>query len=56
MPEKDKYTKETDKRFTLRINQELFSTLEESAKKDKRSIGKQIEFILEQYFYSGHEE
>ena len=56
MCSKDIYTREEDKRFTLRINKELFKLLEESAIKDKRSIGKQIEFIVEQYFQNGSEE
>lgn len=47
MSEKDKYTREEDKRFTLRINKELFAKLEESAKKHKRAIGREIEYILE---------
>lgn len=47
MSEKDKYTREEDKRFTLRINKELFAKLEESARKHKRAIGREIEYILE---------
>lgn len=47
---KDIFTKDTDKRFTLRINKELFALLETAAIKDKRSIGKEIEFIVAQYF------
>lgn len=46
----DKYTREEDKRFTLRIDKELFKKIEEDARVNKRSIGKQIEFVLEQYF------
>jgi len=45
----DKYTREGDKRFTLRIDKDLFKSLEDLAVKDKRSIGKQIEFIIERY-------
>lgn len=47
MSEKDKYTRDEDKRFTLRINKELFAKLEESARKHKRAIGREIEYILE---------
>lgn len=50
MSEKDTYTRESDKRFTLRIEKELFTKIEEAATKDKRSIGREIEFILAQYF------
>ncbi|MGW7931847.1 hypothetical protein ACWEWU_09335 [Staphylococcus xylosus] len=50
MTSSDNYTRETDKRFTLRINKELFSMIEESAKKNKRAVGREIEFILEQYY------
>lgn len=50
MPTNDRYTREGDKRFTLRMNAELFKLVEASAKKDKRSIGRQIEFVLEKYF------
>lgn len=48
----DRYTREEDKRFTLRINKELFEIIETSAKKNKRAIGREIEFILEQHFYN----
>ncbi len=46
----DKYTRENDKRFTLRIDKDLFAILEKSAKDNKRSIGREIEFILDQHF------
>lgn len=49
MSEKDPYTKDTDSRFTLRISTELLNTIREEAKKNKRSAGKQIEFILEEW-------
>ena len=44
----DKFTREGDKRFTLRIEKELFEELTVIAKKNKRAIGRQIEFFLEQ--------
>lgn len=43
----DKFTREEDRRFTLRINKELFAKLEASAKKHKRAIGREIEYLLE---------
>ena len=39
---------EEKKRFTLRIDNKLFEKLENSAKNNKRSITKEIEFIIEQ--------
>lgn len=49
MINKDPYTKETDSRFTLRIPTKLLDIIREEAKKNKRSAGKQIEFILEEW-------
>lgn len=49
MSEKDPFTKESDSRFTLRIPTELLDIIREEAKRNKRSAGKQIEFILEQW-------
>ena len=49
MSEKDTYTREEDTRFTLRIPTKLMDIIREEAKKNKRSAGKQIEFILEQW-------
>ncbi len=46
MSEKDKYTKDTDKRFTLRMDKELFDIVKKSAEKNRRSVAKEIEFIL----------
>ena len=46
MSEKDKYTKDTDKRFTLRMDKELFEIIKKSAVKNRRSVAKEIEFIL----------
>lgn len=50
MSKKDNFTRESDKRFTLRIDKELFKKVENSAKINKRAIGREIEFILEKYF------
>lgn len=52
MVKEDKYTREEDKRFTLRIDKQLFTLVENSAKENKRAVGREIEFILEQYFQS----
>ena len=46
----DRFTRESDKRFTLRIDKELFAKIEQSARKNKRAIGREIEFILEKFF------
>lgn len=56
MSEKDTYTREGDKRFTLRIENELFKKIELVARKDKRAIGREIEFILEDWLKNNHEE
>lgn len=39
-----------EKRFTLRMNRVIFDKVMEQADKNKRSIAKEIEFILEKYF------
>lgn len=46
---KDAYTRDEDSRFTLRINTEILEAIKEEASKNKRSTGKQIEFILENW-------
>ena len=52
MTRKDPYTKEGDSRFTLRISENLLSIIKEEAQRNKRSTGKQIEFILEQWLHN----
>lgn len=47
---KDPQTREGDKRFTLRIDKKLFEKVKQSAQLNKRAIGREIEFILDQYF------
>ena len=37
------------KRFTLRMDLKLFEIIKEEARKNKRSVAMEIEFILEQY-------
>ncbi len=49
MTKQDPYTREEDSRFTLRISTQLLDAIREEAKKNKRSTGKEIEFILEQW-------
>ncbi len=49
MTVKDPYTREGDIRFTLRIPSELMEAIKVEAQKNKRSTGKQIEFILERW-------
>ena len=48
MTKPDKYTREEDTRFTLRINKNLFARLQDIATNNKRSAAKQIEYLLEQ--------
>lgn len=50
MATNDPYTKENDSRFTLRIPTELLERVKAEAQRNKRSTGKQIEFILDQWF------
>lgn len=49
MSKKDAYTRDEDSRFTLRINTEILEAIKKEAQKNKRSTGKQIEFILENW-------
>lgn len=51
MSKNDPYTKEQDSRFTLRIPSDLLEAIKEEAVLNKRSTGKQIEFILEQWLH-----
>lgn len=48
----DKYTKEEETRFTLRIDTELLNKIKTEAERNKRSTAKEIEFMLEDYFRS----
>lgn len=45
----DKFTNESETRFTLRIDTELLNKIKTRAKETKRSTAKEIEFILEQW-------
>lgn len=38
-----------EKRFTLRMNAELFELVKKQSETHKRSIAKEIEFIIEEY-------
>ena len=52
----DKYTKEGYHRFTLRIDENLYAKVKVLAEQDKRSVAKEIEFILEQHYGSKDKE
>lgn len=39
-----------EKRFTLRISNDVFEKVVKSAEENKRSTAKEIEYILEQHF------
>ncbi len=52
----DKYTKDTETRFTLRVDTELLNKVKDDAMKNKRSTAKEIIFILEKYFENNHKE
>lgn len=45
----DKYTREDETRFTLRVNTEILNAIKDIAKNNRRSTAKQIEFILAEY-------
>lgn len=45
------YTKDERTRFTLLLNSELLEKIRVDAEKNKRSTSKQIEFIIEQYYF-----
>ena len=49
MPINVDFTKETDKRFTLRMDAELFNRVSESPKQNGRSVAKEIEQAVEEY-------
>ena len=46
----DKFTRDGETRFTLRINTDLLEKIKEQAYKNKRSTAKEIEIILESFF------
>lgn len=41
-------SKET-KRFTLRVDENIFEKIKEQAEKNKRSVAKEIEYVLEEH-------
>ena len=49
MSKHDPYTKDTEKRFTLRMDRELFDRLERCAKINRRSIAKETETAVAMY-------
>lgn len=42
--------KDTNKRFTLRIDNQIYKTVKESAKENRRSAAKEIEYALSIYY------
>ncbi len=46
----DKYTKDTDKRFTLRIDNNLFEIVKTYAQINRRPVGSEIEYALGRYY------
>lgn len=52
----DKFTNESETRFTLRIDTELLNKIKARTKKTKRSTAKEIEFILEQWIQNNSKE
>jgi len=49
MSNEDKFTRDTDKRFTLRMDMELFERISAIAKLNRRSTAKEIEVAVEMY-------
>lgn len=45
----DSYTRDTDKRFTLRIDKALFERISVCAQKNRRSVAKEIETAIAMY-------
>lgn len=37
------------KRFTLRMDEDVFEKIKEQAEKNKRSVAKEIEYVLEEH-------
>lgn len=52
----DRYTRDNETRFTLRIDTELLEKVKMQAINNKRSTAKEIEFILEKYFQNSPKE
>lgn len=49
MSNNDPYTNENDKRYTLRMDKNLFERISLRAKKNRRSVAKEIETAVEMY-------
>ena len=47
---------EEQKRFTLRMDADIFKWVQEQAKKNRRSVAKEIEFLLEQHLRDDEKE
>jgi hypothetical protein len=52
----DRYTRDNETRFTLRIDTELLEKVKQQALQNKRSTAKELEFILSGYFQKIDEE
>jgi len=44
------------KRFTLRLDSDIFEIIKERAKQNKRSVAKEMEYILEKYLETEQKE
>lgn len=49
MSQNDIYTKDTEKRFTLRMDKDLFERISKHAKINRRSVAKEIENAVAMY-------
>ena len=56
MQKTDKWTRDEDTRFTMRIDSKLLQKIKNSAQKNKRSTAKEIAFVLEAYYCNAEEE
>ena len=54
MSTNDIYTNEEDTRFTLRIETDLLDKVKSQAKLHKRSVAKEIAFIIEENFQNNN--
>ena len=52
MSDNDRWTLESQTRFTMRIDTKLLDKIKVEAQKNKRSTAKQIEFILEEWLHN----
>ncbi len=43
----DSWTRQDEQRFTLRLKLNIYNQIKEAAQREKRSVAKQIEYLLE---------